>query len=78
MVMRSFIIDSIVLALCVLVASCKEKTTTIVLEADVFTEEKKLMAHSIATMFVSGTDERFPRHWDEDGGGADLGPRKMP
>lgn len=30
MVMRSFIIDSIVLALCVLVASCKEKTTTIV------------------------------------------------
>ena len=40
--------------------------TTIVLEADVFTEEKKLMAHSIATMFVSGTDDRFPRKWDED------------
>ena len=30
MVMRSFIIDSIVLALCILVVSCKEKTTTIV------------------------------------------------
>ena len=40
--------------------------TTIVLEADVFTEEKKLMAHSIATMFVSGTDDRFPRKWDEN------------
>ena len=52
--------------------------TTIVLEADVFTEEKKLMAHSIATMFVSGTDGRFPRKWDENRGGADLGQRKMP
>ena len=39
--------------------------TTIVLEADVFTEEGKLMAHSLATMFVSGTDPRFPRDWDE-------------
>ena len=40
--------------------------TTIVLEADVFTDEQKLMAHSIATMFVSGTDDRFPRNWDEN------------
>ena len=39
--------------------------STIVLEADVFTEERKLMAHSVATMFVSGTDPRFPRNWDE-------------
>lgn len=39
---------------------------TIVLEVDVFTEDKKLMAHSIATMFVSGTDPRFPRDWDEN------------
>ncbi|MBO4852497.1 MAG: PaaI family thioesterase [Schwartzia sp.] len=39
--------------------------STIVLEGDVFTEDKKLMAHSIATMFVSGTDDRFPRNWDE-------------
>ncbi len=39
--------------------------STIVLEADVFTEDGKLMAHSIATMFVSGRDDRFPRDWNE-------------
>ena len=37
--------------------------TTIVLIADITDEDGRLMAHSIATMFVTGRDERFPREW---------------
>lgn len=37
--------------------------TTIVLAADIKDEDERLMAHSIATMFVTGSDARFPREW---------------